>query len=132
MSRRGINEETRTIGVGCVQLDVEMARHHGWTEADIKLTWETIQAAVLATNQQVAKLAGMTRKCEVCECWTYPTPPCHLCEVDRRRAAGETANLNEWVCSCGRRFASYAQLEEHTNTPGPDGRPLGLLHGDMK
>lgn len=87
MSRRGINEDTTSIGVGCATLDVTMARKHGWTQDDIQRTWETIAAAVRATNQQVARRVGHTRQCPDCECWTVPSGPCHLCERDRQASA---------------------------------------------
>lgn len=86
-----INDKTLTIGVGCVDLDVKMARSFGWTEDDIKRTWETISAAYLATSQQVARRSGHTRKCPDCECWTVPNDLCHLCDRDRQRAAAREA-----------------------------------------
>lgn len=125
MSRRGINDETRSIGLGCIDLDVEMARAHGWTEADIKTTWETISAAVRSTSAQVARRAGHTRQCLVCECWTF-ADRCHLCDLDKLRAAGQQVSRAEWTCSCGRKFAALAQLDEHTREAG------GLMHGDAK
>ena len=79
MSRREINDETLSIAVGCVNLDVKMARVSDWTEDDINMTWETISAAVHTTNQMVAKRRGHIRQCPVCECWTVPKGPCHLC-----------------------------------------------------
>lgn len=79
MSRREINDETLSIAVGCVNFDVKMARESGWTEDDINTTWETVSAAVRTTNQIVAKRRGHTRQCPVCECWTVPKGPCHLC-----------------------------------------------------
>jgi hypothetical protein len=117
MSRRGIDEDTRAIGVGCVGLDVEMAREHGWTDDDINRTWDTISAAYGATSQQVAKRAGHTRRCPDCECWTVPEGPCHLCDRDRQlaeaRATARATNLNEWMCPCGRRFSSHEEYADH-------------------
>ena len=85
MNRRGINDETLSIAVSCVDLDVKMARENGWTEDDIITTWETISAAVRTTDQMVAKRRGHTRQCSICECWTVPKGPCHLCERDQQR-----------------------------------------------
>lgn len=89
MSRRGINDETRAVSIGPATLDVEMARDMDWSELDIARTWQVIEAAVLATNQQAAKRRGHTRKCPDCECWTAPTGQCHLCAQDRQRAAAQ-------------------------------------------
>jgi hypothetical protein len=80
-------QDTRSIGIGCVTLDVAMARDHGWTEDDIKLTWEAISAVYRATYQMVARRAGHTRRCPDCECWTVPGEECHLCKADREAAS---------------------------------------------
>lgn len=40
----GIDEDTLEIGQGPLNLDVAMARAHGWTEEQIARTWETLQA----------------------------------------------------------------------------------------
>jgi hypothetical protein len=124
VSRRGVDEDTRAIGVGCIGLDVEMAREHGWTDDDINRTWDTISAAYGATYQQVAKRAGHTRRCPDCECWTVPNGPCHLCEQDRLTA--EEHEAKPCRCSCGERFATLEEMSTHAAASG------GLLHGDQQ
>ena len=81
-----INRDTNSIGMFCAELDVTMARAHGWTEDDIATTWVAISGAVRATNQRVAFRVGHTRQCPYCECWTVPDGPCHLCTDDMQRA----------------------------------------------
>ena len=80
---RGVRDNTTSISVGCVNLDVDMARRFGWTDDDINTTWDAISAAYRATYRAVAHRAGHTRRCPDCECWTVPEGPCHLCERDR-------------------------------------------------
>lgn len=80
-----INAETTSIGVGCFNLDVDMARACGWTEDDIKMTWEQLHSVYLAKSKEVALRVGHTRQCSDCECWTVPVGPCHLCTQDEVR-----------------------------------------------
>ena len=80
--RELIDEDTRAIAVGCIQLDVEMARAHGWTERDIAETWENVSLIVRSMNRSVAARVGHTRQCDTCECWTAPRGPCHRCALD--------------------------------------------------
>ena len=79
MIREQIDRETMAICIGCVQLDVDMARAFGWTENDIKQIWTQIHDACRAKSKEVALRAGYTRECPHCECWTVPEGPCHLC-----------------------------------------------------
>jgi hypothetical protein len=71
-----------SISVGCLELDVEMARAHGWAELDINLTWAKVSEIARETSRLVAARRGHTRQCPDCECWTVPDGPCHLCEQD--------------------------------------------------
>lgn len=41
---RGIDEETRSVGFGPVELNVEMARLHGWSEEGIRRAYDVLQA----------------------------------------------------------------------------------------
>ena len=41
---RDIDEETRSVGWGCLELDVEMARSHGWSEKQIRRAHDVLQA----------------------------------------------------------------------------------------
>ena len=122
--RRKINDETAAIGMGCVGIDVVMARASGWTDDDIERTWDAISSAYGATYQQVARRAGHTRRCPDCECWTVPNGPCHLCEQDRLTA--EEHEAKPCRCSCGQRFATLVEMQDHAATHG------GLLHFDDK
>ena len=38
-----VNDETSNIGVGPVDLDVDMARRHGWSEEQIERAFETLK-----------------------------------------------------------------------------------------
>ncbi len=71
-----------SISVGCLELDVEMARAHDWTGEDIEACWAKVSEIARETGRIVAARRGHTRQCPDCECWTVPEGPCHLCVRD--------------------------------------------------
>lgn len=40
--KRGIDEETSSIGMGPVSFDVDMARRHGWKNSEVDSFWEEV------------------------------------------------------------------------------------------
>lgn len=76
--RLEIDKETMVISVGPTSLDVEMARHLGWSDDEIDALWKQLSEVHRAASMAMNAKRGRTRQCEVCECWTVPGP-CHRC-----------------------------------------------------
>lgn len=75
-----------SLGVGAIDLDVEMARAHGWSDAQIVTVFEGAGALVRQAHRDVAFANGRRYVCPICECWTdAPPKPCHLCKADDDR-----------------------------------------------
>ena len=68
-----------SMGVGPLAIDCDMALAHGWTVEQIDVAAHVLAELSRANNKVVALRRGHTRQCPVCECWTFPAGPCHLC-----------------------------------------------------
>lgn len=67
MSRSGINEETSEFGVGPLNLDVKMARRHGWSEEAIEYVAKLI-GDVSQREATVSHWAGPVKGCPCISC----------------------------------------------------------------
>lgn len=80
---RDVGPGVTSTGVGPIELDVEMARKHGWSEDLINKVAFAIGALSRQASYETAFAKGYTYKCLVCECWTVQPPArCHLCHAD--------------------------------------------------
>jgi hypothetical protein len=64
--RSDIDDETREVGVGPLNLDVTMARGHGWTEKAIKRTADLIQK--IAKRESAYARRRHPERYEDCNC----------------------------------------------------------------
>jgi len=82
-----VTGDVMSLGVGPLDLDVEMAKKHGWTNEMIISAFFALGALTRESNRIVAMHQGYRYLCPNCECWTA-TPPleCHLCAADEARA----------------------------------------------
>jgi hypothetical protein len=52
--RAKVASGTHTIGMGALTFDVDLARAHGWTDADIDAFWAKVQPFMLWGNERAA------------------------------------------------------------------------------
>lgn len=132
-----ITADTSSIGLGPLQFDVDMARTHGWTEEEIAEHWRCLRGHHRTHARLVSARQGHTRKCDDCECWTFPDQPCHRCADDEMESARINGILNAHqisvvslgdykggmaTCSCG-----WTSSEHPNNAPlGEEGFPIAL------
>jgi hypothetical protein len=50
-----VGEQTREVGMGPLNFDVEMAKRHGWTSKQIEAAWEKLAKVYLAYSHVVTR-----------------------------------------------------------------------------
>lgn len=83
------DDETVHASVGPLEMDVELARDLGWTQAQIERVWAVVERLSRSNTRVAAWREGRRESCEVCDRWIEKPGMCEC----HRTSDGEPGHV---------------------------------------